>query len=660
MATISSKKKKFIKRNYKHFSIEELVQKTGLSTKVIKSLVSECTSETPETPHAVSPQQTAVQQPLHKRIIPLLCAVLISLCTIIVYLPALKNQFVWDDFTYVTQNSLIVSLDSNSFYKMLTAFYASNWHPLTWASHALDYALWHLDPFGHHLTNVILHGINTFIVFFLVLRIVAIAGKPQDTSSKNSNPRLPLVHRLIVAGVTGLLFGIHPLHVESVAWVAERKDLLCAFFVLLSIFSYLTFTSSVTARQRLLWFSICLFLFICALMSKPMAVTLPIIVLLLDIYPLRRLRHLSTSAVAIVWEKIPFFLFSTASAVITIKAQRAGEALVSLEQWDVSARLLNALRSSVFYLEKMVVPYQLVPFYPFPQNPHWLELPYLLSGIAVIAITGLSVRLLKHKKYLLFTVWMYYIITLLPVIGIVQVGSQAAADRYTYLPSISIFLLAGIGVKIAFGKCSLTKHKNLLSGLLVAGISAAMVLFAHAAVKQIEIWNNPESLWTYVVASFPHRAPNAHYNLGFFYGKQGRFDDAIAHFKATLAIDPGHANAHNNLGLALDGKGMVDEAIAHFKKALAINPHLAEAHNNLGNSLREKGMVDEAIAAYKQALSVKPDMAEAHHNLSALYYDKKEYGPALAHCDKAAELGYSVHPQLLELLKPYRSGRDDR
>ena len=654
MAEISSKKKKFIKRNYKRLSTEELVQETGLTAKVIRSLVSEYTSEKKGKTHSASPKQATVQAPLHKRIIPLLCGVFISLLTVIVYLPALKNQFVWDDFTYVAQNSLIVSLDSNAFYKMLTTFYASNWHPLTWASHALDYALWNLDPFGHHLTNIILHSANTFLVFFLVLQIVSRAGNRQDTSSTPSRPPLTSSKHLIVAAVTALLFGIHPLHVESVAWIAERKDLLCAFFVLLSILSYIPFTSSVTTKKRWIWFSICLLLFICALMSKPMAVTLPMVLLLLDFYPLRRFGRFSKGTAAILWEKIPFFVLSTASAIITIMAQRAGQAIVSFEHWDLGVRLLNALRSLVFYLEKMVVPYTLVPFYPHPQNLHGLELQYIVSGIVVLAITGFCVWLLNQKKYLLCIVWLYYIITLLPVIGIIQVGSQAAADRYTYLPSISIFMLAGIGVMIVFEKSTLTKHKNLFRGLIALCCAVTLFLFGQHTIRQINIWHDSESLWKHVIASFPQKAPHAHYNLGFFYGKRGRFDDAIAQFKETLAIDPNHVNAHNNLGLAYDGKGMLDEAIAEFNKTLAINPHLAEAHNNLGMTFQKKGMLDEAIAEYREALTIKPTMAEAHHNLSATYYYKKNYTLAIAHCDKAEELGYTIHPKLLASLKPYR------
>ena len=207
---------------------------------------------------------------------------------------------------------------------------------------------------------------------------------------------------------------------------------------------------------------------------------------------------------------------------------------------------------------------------------------------------------------------------------------------------------------IVFEKSTLTKHKNLFRGLIAICIAATMFLFGQHTIRQINIWHDSESLWKHVIASFPQKAPNAHYNLGFFYGKQGRFDEAITQFKETLAIDPNHANAHNNLGLAYDGKGMLDEAIAAFNKTLAINPRLAEAHNNLGNTFRKKGMLDEAISEYKEALIIHPSMAEAHHNLSATYYYKKNYTLAIAHCDKAERLGFSVHPQLLELLKPYR------
>ena len=648
-------------------------------------------------------------------------AIFILLLTLLVYMPALKNDFVWDDYQYVYENNGIRSLNPQSLYWMLTSFHAANWHPLTWLSHSIDYALWGLDPLGHRLTNIIMHGLNTLLVFLLVIQLMMKGKKVNGRPSPSKMPRSITPQALIVAGITALLFGLHPLHVESVAWVAERKDLLCAFFVLLSIISYLAYTSSITKRYRWIWFTVCLLLFILALMSKPMAVTLPVILLLLDIYPLNRLVHTPFRNLSIIWEKIPFFILSIVSSIITIIAQHDWGIIGSLEQYHLNSRLLNALRSLVFYLEKMIVPSKLVPFYPFPSYIHWLDVPYLVSGVLVLAITGGCLWMAKSGRYLFLITWSYYVITLLPVIGIIQVGVQAAADRYTYLPSLSIFLLIGIGALCVFERVALIKHKSMLGGLVLLFICIFMFL-GQLTVKQIRIWRNPEILWSYVINVFPGRVPLAHNNLGFVYEKKGGLDEAISQYKQALAIDPRHLDAYYNLGRAYTKKGMLNEAVSEYKRALVIKPHYAKAHNNLGNIYKKRGGLDEAISEYRKALTINPNYAEArtnlggaysnkgmfdeaiaeckkaiainsnltephtiigvayhkkgefakaiseykramaikpdyplaHNNLALSYYLKGNYRLAIIHCDRAVELGYSVNPKLLELLKPYR------
>ena len=299
-----------------------------------------------------------------------------------IYTPALKNDFVnFDDDEYVYENSYIRSLNLHALSWMLTAFHASNWHPLTWLSHATDYAIWGLNPFGHHLTNIILHGLNTLLVFLLVTQLMLIAKKLNLTPLSSHLFHSASVQSLIVASVTALLFGVHPLHVESVAWVAERKDLLCAFFFLLTLCSYLFYTSSIDIKNRRAWITACMVLASAALMAKPMAVTLPLLLLLLDLYPLKRIAFSEGTHqnLRVLLEKIPFFLLSFISAILTILAQHAGRTLESLERLPLHFRLVNALHSPLFYLAKMLWPGGLVPFYPFPKTISVFDLTYYIN-----------------------------------------------------------------------------------------------------------------------------------------------------------------------------------------------------------------------------------------------------------------------------------------
>jgi len=460
-------------------------------------------------------------------------------------------------------------------------------------------------------------------------------------------------------------------------------------------------------------------------MSKPMAVTLPVTLILLDIYPLKRISLYpgkTSRKLPVFLEKIPFFTLSIASSIITVMAQKAGEAIRSLEEFHLAFRLLNALRSLVFYLEKMIVPVKLIPFYPFPKHIYWLDLPYLLSALLVLAFTCFSLWMARRKRYLFFIVWLYYVVTLIPVIGIIQVGSQAAADRYSYLPSLSIFLLMGIGMLWLWGKAALSKFRKTIRGMLLSCVFFVILLLSYLTIQQIRVWQNSETLWSYVISAFPkgvsfahnnlgntyyekgeldkaiseyNRAlilksnyADAHYNLGAAYADKGMLDEAISEYKKALAINPDHADAHYNLGLDYGNKGMLDEAISEYKKTLAINPDYADAHYNLGVIYSSKRMFDKAISEYKKALAINSDYADAHYNLglnygnegmldeaifefkrvlalnpnyakahnniSIAFYKKGNYKSAIVHCDRAVELGFSVNPRLLKLLKPYR------
>ena len=371
----------------------------------------------------------------------------VSLLTFLVYLSCLHNKFVlWDDNRYVYENPHIHPLNLAFFKWAFFDFYEANWHPLTWVSHALDYAVWGLNPMGHHLTNNILHAVNTFIVVILVAKLLE-AWRP----SRQQNPPLRPSEKgsyLIIAAVTGLLFGLHPLHVESVAWVSERKDLLCAMFFLLSILAY-------TNKHYIL----VLFLFALALLSKPMAVSLPAVLLILDWHPFNRISSMKSFLSALL-EKLPLIALSLISSVLTVLAQKAGGALRTFDVIPLSVRVLVATESLMSYLWKMILPMNLTPYYPYPKNISLLSEECLLSVILVFGITAACIVMAKKQK-LWLAVWGYYVITLLPVIGIVQVGIQAMADRYTYLPSLGPFLITGLGVAWVFKKTEALKARML-------------------------------------------------------------------------------------------------------------------------------------------------------------------------------------------------------
>ena len=588
----------------------------------------------------------------------------VSLITFAVYLVSLQNDFVqWDDDAYVYENPNIRSFDLRFFKWAFSSFYASNWHPLTWISHALDYAVWGLNPMGHHLTNNILHAINTFIVVLLVVKLLEIVS----ASSPLNSPHPPLKLRggaegggvilsgfsdksiLIAAATTGLLFGLHPLHVESVAWVSERKDLLCALFFLLSIMMYIRYITPPASPPPLNLrggrgsYLLSLLFFTLALMSKPMAVSLPFVLLILDWYPFQRILSLKTFRKVVI-EKLPFFALSLFSSVLTVLAQKSGEAIVSIEAVPLSSRMPVAFQSLVLYLCKMLLPLNLLPLYPYPQNVIFFSLEYLVPMLLVTGITA-ACALVVRKNKLWLSVLFYYLITLLPVLGIVQVGGQAMADRYSYLPSIGPFLIAGIMTSRIYNTAAAARQWRLL--LKMGGVVAASTLLAllsYASVQQIGIWKNGLVLWSYVIEKEPLNVPRAYNNLGYIFLREGQIDNAIAHFRTAIDQDPAYAHARNNLCIAYKSYGLYDKAIEQCRIAIGLKPDYAEAYNNLGIAYKYMGLDDKAMELYRKALSLDPDYAEAFFNLGIVYLDKGDMDMAR----RAFESGLKIKPDDLK------------
>jgi hypothetical protein len=408
--------------------------------------------------------------------LPYYVAGFVAVITCAVYLTSLRNEFVeWDDSIYVFENPYIRSLNFPFFRWAFFDFHAGNWHPLTWISHAVDYALWGLNPWGHHLTNIILHALNASIVVLLIVGLIKALPKTTIENERPLNERMTLM----VGGGTGILFGLHPLHVESVAWVAERKDLLCALFFLVSMTVYAKYgtlahpeTPHLRSESRYLkkLYLLSLGSFTLALLSKPMAVTLPVCLLMLDWYPLKRIQSLRTFRTAFV-EKVPFFALSLGSSILTLLAQAAGGSIVPTEYAPVATRMLVASKALVVYLGKMMVPLNLVPFYPYPSDVSLFSLDYLAAVVLVLGITTVCIVFVKGHEPLL-SVWGYYVVTLIPVLGIVQVGNQFMADRYVYLPSLGPFILLGWAMAWLFEKA---KALNRWSPAMFVSAAAALV-----------------------------------------------------------------------------------------------------------------------------------------------------------------------------------------
>lgn len=544
----------------------------------------------------------------------------VFILTILVFLPALKNDFVnWDDDIYVYENTAIRAFDLKALAWMFTSYQGGNWHPLTWLSHGLDCALWGPNPFGHHLTSVVLHGLNAMLVFLVIVQLLLCARGFRGEVESHPAQAIP------AAAVTALLFGLHPLRVESVAWVSERKDLLCAFFVLLSILTYINYTAARSGGKRLCLFVVSIDFAVLALMSKPMAVSLPLILLLIDVYPLRRFSGGAGRGLSVLLEKIPFVVMSVASGLVTLRAQQAVKAIGSFDILPVQARLLNGIHALVFYLQKMFVPTGLSPLYPYvhPSQIRWSDLRYQISVVLVVLVTAGCVWLSRRGGHLCSAAWAYYVVTLLPVIGMVQVGMQAAADRYTYLPGISIFLLAGIGIILVWDGASRTRYESLKKGFVLLLLFCILSLLGMLTVRQIGIWRTPENLWKYVVAHAPVKVPLAYNNLGNALARAGKLEEAVSAYEEALAVKPDYADAINNLGIVYGRSGDVNGAIAQYKKVLTRAPDYYRAHYNLANAFSEKGLIEAAITEYEKALSINPGYERARRSLMDAYARKQ-------------------------------------
>ena len=509
-----------------------------------------------------------------------------------VYSGVINFDFIiFDDTQYVTGNGQVKSgLTRQGINWSLLTAHSANWHPLTWLSHMADVEFYGLNAGGHHLTNVLLHIANTLLLFILLRRM-------SDTLWRSA--------------IVAALFALHPLHVESVAWIAERKDVLSTFFGLLALISYVRYTE----RFGRFWYLSALLFFIFGLMAKPMLVTLPFLLLLLDYWPLGRIKFNSgfrrqssdqTSPIfSLLMEKIPFFMLSAASCVVTYYAQQRGGAMTTFDMFPLGSRIANAVVSYVSYIGKMFWPAQLAVFYPYPDS---FAVWKVAAAAAVLIAIFVWVTVQIRKRPYLAVGWFWYFGTLVPVIGLVQVGSQAMADRYTYIPLIGLFIIIVWGAAEIFGRW---RVKRLFTVLTTVILMLALSVISH---RQVGHWANSITIFEHAIAATGGNWV-AHNNLGKALTDLRSDTEALHHYSAALRYNPNSAHIHVNFGSALLAQGKIDEAVDHFDHALKLDPDFAEAYNNLGLAHMRKGHLEDAVYLFRIALQKNPYHANANQNL---------------------------------------------
>jgi protein O-mannosyl-transferase len=555
-------------------------------------------------------------------------SLLLISATAIVFGRTVHHDFInYDDPDYVCHNEHVnkgLTCDGVSW--AMTAAYAGNWHPLTWLSHILDCEFYGLRAGGHHLTSALLHAVTAVLLFLVLWKMTA-----------------DLWPSAFVAAV----FAVHPLHVESVAWVAERKDVLSGLFFVLTLAAYLSY---VRHRFSLVRYLAVVALFGLGLMTKPMLVTLPFVLLLLDYWPLRRMAAdagerptedgsegdalaracapVSLKRVGrLVVEKIPLILLTVVSCVVTPWAQ--GTAVAELADLPLSSRLGNTPVSYVSYLGMSFWPINMAPYYPHPEVglPAWEP----LAALAVLLVITAVVLVRCRKNPCLPVGWFWYLGMLVPVIGLVQVGTQAMADRYMYLPQI------GLSIAVTWGALAVVRSWRHRTAVCWVAASAAIAVLVVCGARQASYWRDSETLWRHALAC-TQRNKLAHFCLGISLAEQGRLQEAAEQYEQAVAIAPDYLDAQTNLGAVLTGLGRTSDAVKHFEKAVAIAPDSMEIRCNLGSALVVAGRRDEAIEYYREALKISPDSVAIRLNLGSALLGGRQLNAAMSEFQRVLKL----------------------
>jgi len=555
---------------------------------------------------------------------------LVALITFVVFSPALRNGFVnWDDFETIVENQNFRGFTWTHLRWMFTTFHMGHYQPLSWVTFSLDYLLWGTDAFGYHLTNILLHSTNAVLFYFLSLRLLEIAAAISS-----------VVVRHLAAGLSALVFAIHPLRVESVVWATERRDVLSGFFLLLTVLSYLKAVSpEVDKRSWQRWIAVTVVLYFFSLLSKASGMTLPFILLVLDVYPLRRIRggpgQWFGGAARHVWfEKVPFLIAAIAAGAIAITAQEKAGALWNSESHDFSYRVAQGLYGITFYMLKTLLPTRLAPLYEFPPDFYLFNWRVILAAI-VFLLFSLGFFAARHRWPAGLAGWIIYLLLLAPVSGVAQAGPQLVADRYSYL-SCMVWALLAATVLSRLWRPLAEGARPAIAGILMGMALMVLVGLSILTWRQSEIWHDSERLWNHALAVSP--SGMAYLHVGRFSAQRGDLAEAEKHLRRAVEFNTKNDVFRSNLALVLARQGNLPEATEQFRRALEINPADPATLNNMGITLAQQGKLDEAIQHFQRSLELKPNDASGHTNMANLLLNRGDVDGATKHLQVAIKI----------------------
>ena len=554
---------------------------------------------------------------------------LIAVAVFACFLPTLNNGFVWDDNLNFIENSNYRGISPSHLYWMFTTFYDANYHPLTWLTLGFDFVLWGMNPAGYHLTNLILHVLNAVLFFLLIISFL------QRTSNVNTDRYR--VSILVSAAAGALFFAVHPLRVESVAWISTRGDLLCGFFYILTIIAYMRMNDKKETVYRRKWFLLSLLFFIFSLLSRSWGITLPLILLILDIYPLRRLswkEQLTEKHITILIEKIPFALFASSAAIFAILAKKGS--MMILSEHGIIDRIIQSTYGLCFYVWKTIAPFKLSPFYMLDKSFDPMEPKYILCALLVFGITAGLIILRRYMPWAL-TAWVCYIVIVSPLLGFVQSGPQIVADRYTYISCMPFGVLAGIGMLRLWTSLQKKSSPSVTGIFAILLICVGLIVLSALSCRQTSIWYDNRTFWDYVLKLNPSNY-TAYYNRGVLNQDQGYLNAAIADYNSAILSNPEYSEAFYNRAVSYESQKNFKSAISDCTCAIRFDSKHYKAYNNRGDLLVKQGDLFGAMADFNAAIRLKPSSPEAYANRGMVYMSQNNLLKAIKDFSRALEV----------------------
>ncbi len=574
--------------------------------------------------------------------------ILIAAYTFSCYSPTLNSGFVWDDRPNYIENFNYRGLSPSHLYWMFTTFHDANYHPLSWLTLGIDYVLWGMNPVGYHLTNLGLHALNAVLFYFLIAAFLKRTVAVSNTS---------LFGVQISAFIGALFFSIHPLRVETVAWVSARGDVLCGFFYLITIIAYVRMSDKKSTIDRRKWYLISILFFIFSLLSRAWGITLPLVLLVLDAYPLCRFNINSGTTWSyrrLLIEKIPFALLALGAGILAFLAKK-GSMLMAAEH-GVAGRFMQAMYGLCFYIWKTVAPFRLSPFYLLDKTFNPLTPKYFLCTLSVFGITA-GLIIMRRRWPWAITAWGCYALIVSPLLGFVQSGPQIAADRYTYISCLPFGVLAGAGM---FRLWTAWKNRFISSSswyTAIIGVFVCLLLMSGLSLSQSRVWKDKLSLWNHVLQLDPDNYL-AYYNRGVLNQDQGNLAGAIADYNFSVKLNPEYSEAYYNRGVSHESQGDFAAAIEDYNTTIKLNPEHVKAYNNRGALRKKQGDLAGAIVDFTRAIQVRPLVPESYVNRGVIRLSQKDLQSAIQDFCRALEVApasWSHRVQVEQLLDNVRA-----